>query len=106
MSRLSVSLTAAALALGATLAAVPLTTSADAAPPNVRCHTNGPLGRSTIQGHAILDGRTIRAGDLVATPMLQNGATAGVIVVRRGNSRSFSSAQADRLGGRTGVDAP
>ena len=57
----------------------------------------GPLVRSTIQGRAILDGRTIRAGGLVATPMLRNGATAGVIVVRRGNSRSFSSAQADRL---------
>jgi two-component system, NtrC family, sensor kinase len=57
----------------------------------------GQLVRSTIQGRAILDGRTIRAGGLVATPMLRNGTTAGVIVVRRGNSRSFSSAQADRL---------
>ena len=53
--------------------------------------------RSTIQGRAILDGGTIRAGRLVATPMLRNGATVGAIVVRRGNSRSFSSAQAHRL---------
>ena len=57
----------------------------------------GPLVRSTIQGRAILDGATIRAGGLIATPMLRNGATVGVIVARRGNSRPFSSAQADRL---------
>ncbi len=56
-----------------------------------------PLLRSTIQGRAILDGGTVRAGDLVAAPMLRNGATVGAIVVRRGNSRSFSSAQAHRL---------
>ena len=56
-----------------------------------------PLVRSTIQGRAILESATIRAGGLVATPMIRNGAAVGVIVARRGNSRALSSSQAHAL---------
>ncbi|HEY7602013.1 MAG TPA: hypothetical protein VIB60_05865, partial [Methylomirabilota bacterium] len=48
--------------------------------------------RSTIQGRAILDRVMIRIGALIAAPMLRDGATVGVILVRRGKARPFASA--------------
>ena len=56
-----------------------------------------PIRKTTAQGRAVLDGRTIQRGADVATPLGSDGAPLGVIAVRRATTRPLTARQLGAL---------